>query len=589
MFINRHLILFVSGHGMKIVKACGLQLVLTAFATMVSLCTAFVVRMIQGDTGVPIFRHVWQVLFTIALLIGIRFVLSKRKILASERCSLAIKASLRNQLLQKLFALGPVYTGRARTGHTASAIAGKVEYLNEYYTIYLPMAASSLINSIILIDILSRFNRATALICTVACLGIYVCPMLFYFLMRKRGEAEMRAHAEYYSDCLDSIQGISTLKAFNANGHQREIIHEKGEKLRQAVMGQLRITMLENVVLQFFAGLGSVFSIAVAAHQCAAGYMARTDLVYALFLIGACFAPMAALINAWHYGYRGVVAAYSITDLLATPVRLSLSAQADAPAKREEKCDFGGDIVFDDVSFSYDPKDGAVLDRVSFRIPHRTTTALVGVSGSGKSTIAHLLAGFYPVDRGSITVDGQRLTEETVFGIQNMISAVWQDCRLFYGTVEENILIGNPKASHRAVEQAARDASIHDLIMTLPEGYQTLIGERGMRFSGGERQRIALARAFLRNAPILILDEATSSLDRRNEIEIQHSLQKLSAGKTCLVIAHRLATIQAADQIIIMDRGRVLESGTHEQLLRSSESYRLLMGSQITGGVPNEA
>lgn len=589
MFINKHLILFVSGHGMKIVKACGLQLVLTVLATLVSLCTAFVVRMIQGDTGIPVFRHVWQVLFTIALLIGFRFVLFKLKTLASERCSLAIKASLRHQLLQKLFALGPGYTGKTRTGHTASAIATKVEYLTEYYTIYLPMAAASLINSIVLIYILSRFNTATALICTVACSGIYTCPMLFYFLMRKRGEAEMQAHSEYYSDCLDSIQGISTLKAFNANGHQRAVIHQKGEKLRQAVMGQLRITMLENVVLQFFAGLGSAFSVAVAAYQCAAGCMARADLVYALFLIGACFAPMAALINAWHYGYRGVVAAYSIIDLLAVPVRLSLSAQANASPNRGNKRDFSGDIVFDDVSFSYNPTEGAVLDRVSFRIPCRTTTALVGVSGSGKSTVAHLLAGFYPVDRGSITVGGQTLTEETVFGIQDMISAVWQDCRMFYGTVEENILIGNPNASHRAVERAAQDASIHDLIMTLPEGYQTMIGERGMRFSGGERQRIALARAFLRNAPIIILDEATSSLDRRNEIEIQSSLQRLSSGKTCLVIAHRLATIQAADQIIIMDKGKVLEIGTHEQLLRSSERYRLLMGSQITGGAPNEA
>ena len=589
MFINRHLISFASGHGHRIIGTCVLQLILTAFATSVSLCIAFVVRMIQGETQILFFHHIWQVLLVIAFLIGVRFALARIKTIASEKCSLEIKESLRKELLQKLFALGPAYTGKERTGNTASTISSKVEYLNEYYTIYLPTAAASLVNSIVLITVLSRFNAVTAMICTIACAGIYICPMLFYFLMRKRGEEEMQAHSEYYSDCLDSIQGISTLKAFNANGRQREIIHEKGEKLRQAVMGQLRITMLENVVLQFFAGLGSAFSIAIAAYECTIGNMESANLVYALFLIGACFAPMASLINAWHFGYRGVVASYSIIELLDEPIKMSLSPKAHDAEIRTIEPKFSGDIIFNDVSFSYEPEEGPVLERVSFRIPFQTTTALVGVSGSGKSTIAHLLAGFYPVDKGTITVGEQTLTEETVFSIQDDIAAVWQDCRLFYGTVEENILIGKPTASREEVEQAAKDASIHDFIVSLPDGYQTLIGERGMRFSGGERQRIALARAFLRNSPIVILDEATSSLDRHNEIEIQQSFHKLSSGKTCLVIAHRLATIQAADQIIIMNKGKILEKGTHEQLLRTSENYRILMGSQITGGTAYEA
>ena len=570
-------------------RTCVLQLILTALATIVSLFTAFAVRMIQGETHILFYHHLWQVLLAIAVLTGIRFVLSKIKLTASEKCSLEIKESLRERLLQKLFALGPAYTGKERTGNTASTISTKVEYLNEYYTIYLPTAASSLVNSIVLIYILSRFNALTAVVCVIACIGIYVCPMLFYFLMRKRGEEEMNAHSEYYSDCLDSIQGISTLKAFNANLRQREIIHEKGEKLRQAVMGQLRITMLENVVLQFFAGLGGAFSIAVAAYQCANDRMGSAELVYALFLIGACFAPMASLINTWHFGYRGVVASYSIIELLEEPVRMSLSSQTGHSEDIRDASEFCGDIVFDDVSFSYELEEGNVLEHVSFRVPFRTTTALVGVSGSGKSTIAHLLAGFYPVRNGAITVGDKTLTNETVSDIQDDISAVWQDCRLFYGTVEENILIGKPNASHSEVEQAAKDANIHDFIVSLPEGYKTMIGERGMRFSGGERQRIALARALLRNSPIIILDEATSSLDRHNEIEIQHSLKKLSSGKTCLVIAHRLATIQNADQIIIMENGRILEKGTHDQLMQSSENYRLLMGTQIIGGVPYEA
>ena len=303
-------------------------------------------------------------------------------------------------------------------------------------------------------------------------------------------------------------------------------------------------------------------------------------LVYALFLIGACFSPMLGLINAWHMGYRGVVASYSIVDLLATPVRFSLEAQVN----NDEKTDFDGDIHFDHVSFAYNAADGDVLHDISFTIPNHTVTALVGASGSGKSTVAQLLAGFYPVERGRITVGGTQIDQRSVARVQDMIAAVWQDSRLFYGTVEENILVGKPGATHEEVVDAARKASLHDFVAALPEGYDTVIGEQGMRFSGGERQRIALARAFLRDAPIVILDEATSSLDRKNEMEIQRSLREISAGRTALIIAHRLATIEAADQIIIMDKGRIADIGTHKQLLMTSERYRALMGSQMRGG-----
>lgn len=576
MFINRYLAAFVQGHGRKIALTCILQLVLTLLGTMISLGVAFVVRMLQGEARILFFSELWQVFAVIGACIALRYMLSRKKMLAAEKCSLDIKASLRGGLLRKLFALGPAYTGRERTGNIAAIVSSKVEYLNEYYTIYLPAAVSAVVNAALIVAALFGFNRASAWTCLAGCIGMLVCPMLFYFLMRKRGEAEMQAHARYYSDCLDSVQGMSTLKAFNANDRQKKAIYQKGEQLRQAVMGQLRVTMLENVVLQFFAGLGNAFSIAVAAYQCAGGHMTPDTLVYALFLIGACFAPMSNLINAWHMGYRGVVASYSITELQNQPVRLSL-----LPKEGAAKAPASSDVRFENVSFAYDLTDGDVLKGVSFEIPARTTTALVGASGSGKSTIAQLLAGFYPARAGSVRVGGQELSEQTVGDIQDRIAAVWQDCHLFYGTVEDNIRMGKPDATRAEIEQAAKEASIHDFISSLPDGYQTMLGERGMRFSGGERQRVALARAFLRDAPIVILDEATSSLDRKNEIEVQRSFRNISRGRTALVIAHRLATIQSADQIIIMESGRILAKGTHAQLLRDSAQYRKLMGGQL--------
>lgn len=579
MFINRHLIAFVKGHEKDIIETCVLQLVLTLLASMVSLGIAFVVRMIQGETRILFFTELWQVFLFISLVMIARYVLAFKKAVVAEKSGVSIKTTLRNRLLKQLFSLGPAYTSRSRTGNIASTISTMVEYLNEYFTIYLPSAISSILNAWIIISVLGVFNPLTAFVCVISCTGLLICPMVFYFLMRRRGAEEMRMHSQYYSDCLDSIQGMTTLKAFNANGRQKQIIHNKGEQLRQAIMGHLKITMLENMVLQIFAGLGSAFSIAVAAYQTANGFMTPENLVYALFLIGACFVPFHGLISAWHLGYRGVTASYGIEKLLNEPVRRSLLIEPKMspilhPSMR-------GGISFDQVYFAYHEKDGDVLKKVSFDVPYQTMTALVGASGSGKSTIAHLVAGFYPAREGMITIGGTVLNDHNVPLIQEQIGIVWQDCHLFYGTVEDNIRLGNPDATMEEIVKAAKEASIHDFVDSLPDKYQTMIGERGMRFSGGERQRIALARVFLRNPTIVILDEATSSLDRKNEIVIQEGFHRLRVGKTALVIAHRLETIRNADQIVIMDSGKVHARGTHDSLLKTTKKYRELMGSQI--------
>lgn len=583
MFINRHLIAFARGNVRYVAKTCTLQLLLTLLGTLTALGFAFAVRMIQGENQILVFDSLWQVFLCIFLCVLLRYNLMRIKSASAEQCGLRIKTSLRERLLNKLFTLGPEYGGRSRTGETASSIGTKVEHLNEYYTIYFPAVVSAIFNAILIISVIYMFNALTAQLCILACAGLLGCPMLFYFVMRERGAREMQAHASYYSDCLDSIQGMVTLKAFHANERQKGRIHQMGEKLRQAVMEQLRITMLENVVLQFFLGIGSVISIAAAAWQCTLGKVSQENLVYVLFLVSACFSPMNQLINAWHMGYRGVTASYSIVKLLLDPPRFALAV----PEQQEDikyVHDFSGDIQFSHVSFAYDEKEGDVLKDVSFGIPNRTVTALVGISGSGKSTIAQLLAGFYPVREGTISVGEEVISQNNVSQIQNMISAVWQDSHLFYGSAEDNIRMGNPMAGREEIEFAAREANIHDFIMGLPNGYGTMLGERGMRLSGGERQRVALARAFLRNAPIVILDEATSSLDGKNELEIQESFKKLSRGRTVLVIAHRLATIRNADQIVILERGKIQAVGTHQELERTSELYRRLMGSQMAGG-----
>jgi ATP-binding cassette subfamily B protein len=239
-----------------------------------------------------------------------------------------------------------------------------------------------------------------------------------------------------------------------------------------------------------------------------------------------------------------------------------------------------GNIIFDGVSFEYDStKD--VLNNVSFNINPGQKIALVGPSGGGKTTICHLIPNFYKVEKGSITIDGHNINNITFESLRKNIGIVQQDVFLFNGTMKENILYGKLDASDEEIYEAAKRANIHDYIMTLENGYDTVIGERGVKLSGGQKQRLSIARVFLKNPPILILDEATSALDNATEILIQKALDELCYGRTTLVVAHRLSTIRGADEIYVVQNGKIVEHGTHDELLAIKGEYSMLYHAQF--------
>ena len=235
-----------------------------------------------------------------------------------------------------------------------------------------------------------------------------------------------------------------------------------------------------------------------------------------------------------------------------------------------------GDVAFEDVSFRYDDAAWTLQD-VSFEVPAGTKTALVGETGSGKTTAGYLVARLYDVTRGRVTIDGVDVRELTFESLADTVGVVSQETYLFHATVRENLRFARPEATDEEVEEAARAAQIHALISTLPEGYETVVGERGYRFSGGERQRIAIARTILRNPPILVLDEATSALDTQTERAVQEALERLAEGRTTIAIAHRLSTVRDADQIVVLDHGSVAEIGTHEELIAAGGRYASLV------------
>ena len=252
------------------------------------------------------------------------------------------------------------------------------------------------------------------------------------------------------------------------------------------------------------------------------------------------------------------------------------SPNADEPERLK------GEIVFDNVSFGYSSDEGErVISGFSMKIPAGKTTALVGPSGGGKTTICHLIPRFYETDGGEITIDGFNVKDLKRAALRKNIGIVQQDVFLFNGTIRENIAYGNFGASQEEIDEAAKRANIHDYILSLPDGYDTNVGERGVKLSGGQKQRISIARAFLKNPPVLILDEATSALDNATEMLIQDSLSKLSQGRTTLVVAHRLSTVKNADEIIVVTANGIEERGTHAELLEKGGIYKELYDYQF--------
>ena len=266
---------------------------------------------------------------------------------------------------------------------------------------------------------------------------------------------------------------------------------------------------------------------------------------------------------------RAGVAADRIEEILRTD-----SSIVDAKKTEDEKLtQCRGELRFEDVSFKYPGAEGDVLEHISFTAKPGQTTAVIGSTGCGKSTLIQLIPRFYDVTEGKITIDGKDVRGLTLESLRNQIGLVQQDVYLFCGTIRDNIAYGKPEASMEEIVDAAKKANIHDFIMSLPDGYDSYVGERGTRLSGGQKQRISIARVFLKNPPILILDEATSALDNESERWIQKSLEELAKNRTTITIAHRLSTIRGADQILVVADNGIAESGTHEELLKKGGIY----------------
>ncbi|HLS52725.1 MAG TPA: ABC transporter ATP-binding protein [Tissierellaceae bacterium] len=406
-------------------------------------------------------------------------------------------------------------------------------------------------------------------------------PVMIIFAIRKRKKMEesfkevRKKIADVNSQLENSISGIRVAKSFTNESYEIEKFEQGNLAFSEARQQSYKI------MAEFVSGIGIISNvlnllvISVGGLFVYQNVITVADLFAYTLYVNFFMQPIRRLTDFTQQLQDGMTGFERFLEVMK--IEPDIVDREDAIEFEQVK----GRIDFKDVSFSYNNGEDRVLEDINLSIEEGKTVALVGPSGAGKTTLCHLIPRFYEIDKGSILIDNKDIRDIKLSSLRSAIGMVQQDVFLFTGTIRENILYGNPDANEDEIIEAAKKASIHDFIMSLPEGYDTYIGEKGVMLSGGQKQRISIARLFLKNPPILILDEATSALDNETEVMIQASLEELAKGRTTLVIAHRLSTIKNADEIIVLTEEGIVEQGNHDRLMAKKGIYYSLYNSQF--------
>ncbi|WGF87359.1 ABCB family ABC transporter ATP-binding protein/permease [Marinivivus vitaminiproducens] len=464
-----------------------------------------------------------------------------------------------------------------RTGELARVIGRGVEAVSFILGMILFNIVPTLVEFALVIGILLvRYDARYAGI-VAGTIAAYAVFTVLFSDWRSRLRRVMNEHDnEVNARTVDGLINYETIKSFTNEAYEARRLDEALGGYEVAASRSRASLSALNFGQAAIVALGVGLLMLLAAQEVVAGRLTVGDVVLMNTFLLQLYAPLDALGMVYRELKQSLTDLENIDGILSTRPEI-----ADRPEARSLDLR-AGRVAFEDVRFAYDPRR-PVLDGVGFAVEPGQTVAVVGASGAGKSTLVRLLFRFYDLDGGRIRIDGQDIRDVTQRSLREAIGVVPQDTVLFNDTIGVNIAYGRPDADRFAVEQAAELAQIHDFILSLPDGYDTLVGERGLKLSGGEKQRVAIARMALKNPPILLLDEATSALDTLTEQAIQGALRRLSAGRTTLVIAHRLSTVADADRILVMDEGRIVEQGRHDALIREDGVYARLWRRQTPG------
>ena len=525
--------------------------------------------------GVPLATLIGPVA-VVALAIGLRGALDYSRTMVAHGTAARVQARLRQMVHGHVLALGPAHFTAARTGDVILSMVEGVQQLEVYFGQYLPQLFVSVLTPVLIFVFMAWLDRPIAFVLLGAALLTLLAPSLWHRWDSARSLARQRAYSAFGAEFLDALQGLGTLKAFGQSAARATLLAERSRELFRATMGVLGTNTLARGITDVGIALGAAISLGWGVHRVRSGAMPLETLLVILMLGVEVFRPLRDLRVLLHQGMLGLSAARGVLGLLS--IRATVR---DEPAGGGAARAPTPSVAFEDVTFRYPGGRGPAHERLSFAVRAGERVAIVGASGSGKSTVARLLLRFHDPQGGRVLVGGRDVRDLPLAELRALLAVVHQDTYLFHGTVADNLRMGRPEARLSELEAVAREAHAHEFISRLPQGYETIVGERGNRLSGGQRQRIAIARALLRNAPILILDEALSSVDAESEALIQAALDRLMAGRTTLIFAHRLSSVIGADRILVLERGRIVESGRHAELLERGGAYARLMAGQV--------
>ena len=486
-----------------------------------------------------------------------------------------VVADVRKYIYEHMQRLSLRYYEDKQVGQLMSRVINDTELFEQLISHALPDIIVNAITFIGVTAVLLSLNWQLTLLSTIPIPLVLLSLQIYAKRVRPAFRYRQKELGDLNAMLNDNLSGIREIKAFTRETQEAVRIDERIDSYYRSNLRALKLMATFQPFVDFTSSLGTLIVIFFGGRLALQGILPIADLVAFFLYLEMFYAPVRNLSNAWEAIQSSLAGADRVAGLMAEdeePHNVQGAVAISSPVR--------GELVFQDVGFSYSPEN-PVLETINLDIPARSVVALVGPTGVGKSTLVSLIPRFYDVTSGTITLDGRNIQEYKMDDLRQQISIVLQDVFLFYGTVRENILFGRTDASEADMIAAAQTANAHSFITQLPDGYDTLIGERGVKLSGGQKQRLSVARAVLKDAPILILDEATSSVDTETELLIQQALERLMQGRTTIIIAHRLSTVRNADKIVVLDDNSICEMGTHAELMELADGlYRRLYSVQ---------
>lgn len=519
----------------------------------------------------------WPVGLAVFATFAVKGLATYGQTLIMTRVGQTVLTDLQNRLFRHLLAMDLKFFAIHRTGALVSRLTTDINMMRLAVSTALTGLGRESLSIILLVGVMFYQDWLLASVAFVA-FPATVIPISTLGRRLRKVTANTQAQTGALMTVLEqSLGGIRLVKAYRMETYEASRAEGLTQAIRTLIIKAERVKALASPLMETMGGVAVTVVIIYGGWRVIEGATTAGAFFSFITALLSAYRPMKALSNAnaaINEGIAGAERLFAVLDIVP-----GVPEKPNAPPLSVKR----GEVKFDGVTFSYSGDEADVLGGVSFTAPAGKTTALVGPSGAGKTTILNLITRFYDVNTGVIAVDGVNVADVSLASLRDAIALVSQDIVLFDDTVRANIGYGKPGAAAADIEEAARAALAHDFILELPEGYDTVVGERGQSLSGGQRQRIAIARAILKNAPILLLDEATSALDAETERQVQAALGRLKQGRTTLVIAHRLSTVASADQIVVVDKGRVAETGDHQALIAAGGLYAHLHSLQFAG------